>query len=487
MLRRQLARFPWLPDVLTVVILAAGTVWRYLHVFRLHDPRKYVYSDMQMYVELSKRIARPDHTLRIGDITHPPGMTELLAWVYKTNPDFAPMLWIQFAVAAAIPFAVGALAWLAFGKSSGRWAAIVTTAYFPFVDFAGYFLAENYLALFATLSLVCYFGALRFWEVVAPGPKRTAGVVAIGLLGGFVFSLAAVMKMVAMPAIGGFVILHFLFTHGAPRKVRAIVAGTAILGAIPFMYWQADRCTTANEGKFCTGSNKAPSDFLLGHYGRIQGITWKDPKKPGHVGFGSPAAYQHGYRDKPEVPFLITDAKQNTDLAWKWIRKNPGQSLVLSFEHVWDIFGGSLTWPAVATTYWAPAQAFQYLFLAFLFFPSLILLLDVARKRGLLGLLRSVELAIFAPMFGVMLSVFVATGETRYRIPWDATFIILGVEFFRRLRIPLREVDPAKADVPATEPDEPKKRPQPVPEPGVDDGVEAAPEAEDEPEAKPAS
>ncbi|NUO47629.1 MAG: hypothetical protein HOV80_02105 [Polyangiaceae bacterium] len=451
MLRRFLARFPWLPDVLTVVILSAGTLWRYLHVFRWHDPRKYVYSDMQMYVDLSKRLAQPDHVLRMGDITHPPGMTVLLSWVYSTQPDFARMLWIQFFVAAALPLAVGALAWFTFGKSSGRWAAIATTVYFPFVDFAGYFLAENYLALFATLSLVAYFGALKFAEIVPAGPKRLAGLIGIGLVGGFVFSLAAVMKMVAMPAIGGFIILHFLFTHGVPRKLRGVVILAAAVGAIPLMWWQADRCTTANEGKFCTGSNKAPSDFLLGHYGRIQGITWKDPKKPGHVGFGSPAAYQHGYRDKPEVPFLITDSKQNTDLAWKWIKKNKAHAFVLSLELVWDIFGGSLTWPAVATQYWAPAQVYHYLFLGLLFFPTLVVLLDVARKRGMMGLLRSVELAVFAPIFGVMLSVFVATGETRYRIPWDASFLVLGVEFFRRLRIPLREVTPADETKPAAE------------------------------------
>lgn len=453
MIRRLLARFPWLPDVVTLVVLVAGSIWRYLHVFRWHDPRKYVYSDMQMYVDLSKRISRPDHVLRISDITHPPGMTELLAWVYQRDPQFGPMLWIQFLVAVLIPPAVGALAWLTFGRSSARWAAIATSLYFPFVDFAGYFLAENYLTLFAVLSLVAYFGALRVSEVMAPGGRRTGLIVAIGVLGGLMFSIAAVMKMVAMPAIGGFIILHFLFTHGPSRKIRALVIAAAVVGSIPLMAWQADRCTKANEGKFCSGSNKAPSDFLLGHYGRIQGITWRDPKKPGHVGFGSPAAYQHGYRDKPEVPFLITDSKKNYEYAWKWIKKNPWQSLVLGFEHVWDAFGGSLTWPAVATSYWPHAQAAHYGFLAFLLFPTFMLLVDVARKRGVVGLIRSMELAVFAPLFGVILSIFVATGETRYRIPWDATFLILGMEFFRRLRIPLREVTEPKPEEAAAAPE----------------------------------
>src|SRR5438270_823304 len=29
----------------TVVVFAAGTVWRWLHITQFHDPRRYVYSD----------------------------------------------------------------------------------------------------------------------------------------------------------------------------------------------------------------------------------------------------------------------------------------------------------------------------------------------------------------------------------------------------------------------------------------------------------
>ena len=57
---------------------------------------------------------------------------------------------------------------------------------------------------------------------------------------------------------------------------------------------------------------------------------------------------------------------------------------------------------------------------------------EVGRKRGWRGLLSSTELLVMSPLFGVLASVFLATGEPRYRIPWDASFIILAVELYRR-------------------------------------------------------
>src|SRR6185437_4589091 len=137
-----------------------------------------------------------------------------------------------------------------------------------------------------------------------------------------------------------------------------------------------------NEGHFCLVSNKAPADFLLGHYGRIQGLSWKDAKGRVTVTFGIPAAYQRGYREVPSVPFLITDGPQNSAYAWAWIRQHPIDALILSCEHVYDSFCGSLPWPSVANGFWAISETFHFLFLLFLLLPSLMRCLDVIRRQG---------------------------------------------------------------------------------------------------------
>jgi len=244
--------------------------------------------------------------------------------------------------------------------------------------------------------------------------------------------------------------VHAVFTASPARKLRLAVVAVLLLAAAPGTAQISRRCTAANDGTFCFGSNKSGADFLLGHYGRIQGISWK-PKKGPHYSFGSPSAYQHGYRDVPEVPFGIFDSKANSNAAWAWIRKNPAQAVVLSTEHVADSFIGALPWPAYATNHWLGAQAALYLFILFLLFPTGILLVDVLRQRGFLGLLRSNELALVSPIVGVAVAVAIATGEIRYRLPWDCVFIVLAIEWYRHLRIPLRE--PAVSTAPAVSSD----------------------------------
>jgi len=465
--RRQMVRFPFLADVLALVVFALGAAWRAAHLLKYHDPRKFVYSDMQMYVDLGKRISKPGYKLRPSDVTHPPGMTEVISYFFKADATLQKLVWFQLGVTMLVPLAVGALGWLAFDKKTGRWALVLASLYLPFVDYGGYFLAEIYLTLTATLTMVCYLGAVRLLSPPAlaaspdkvekhpyreragarksfsiPPKARLPLALAIAVAGGIFFSCAMIMKMVAAPAILSFLGIHALFTRGASFRRKLLLVGALLLGAAPLSQWQAERCTRGNGGKFCPGSNKAGADFLMGHIGRVQGVVWKDPKARGTIGFGSPAAYQHGYRDKPEFAFAITDNDANRAAAWDWIREHPGQAFVLSLEHVWDSFGGSLPWPAVATGFWPGSQLFHYLFLLFLFFPSLVLMLDLARQKGMLGLLRSTELALMAPIFGVVVAVMMATGEARYRAPWDMVFIVLAVEFYRRLKIRWREPEP---------------------------------------------
>lgn len=445
---RAALRSRWALPVLAALSFVAGLVWRWIYLFRDHKPTDFVYSDMGMYVGLAKRFAKEGYQLTVYDVTHPPGLSELITYFYRSDPSLQGLVQFQFVVTALVPLAVGALGWLAFDRVCGLWSVVVSSLYFPFIDYGGYFLAEIYITFTATIALVCYFGALALWPADRR-PARWAAALAVAAVGGFVFSLSLLMKMVAAPALLCFFGTHAVLTRASTFRVKALIVATMLAAAVPLSVWQADRCTRANEGNFCPGSNKAAADFLMGHIGRVQSVSWGRIDRKGkyrvHSNFGSPAAYQHGYTKKVELPFPITDTERNKAEAWRFIRENPGQAVVLSFEHVWDSFGGSLPWPSVATRHWAVSQAFHYGFLLFLLFPSLMLLVDVGRQRGLLGLLRSTEVAVFAPIVGVIISVMIATGEARYRIPWDMCFILLAVEFYRRLRRA-----PAEAPIPAT-------------------------------------
>ncbi len=451
MQKRLFDRFTWLPSVITWVIFALGVVWRWFHVTQLHDPRKFVYSDMAMYVGLAKRLGKPGSVVGIGDITHPPGNTWLLMFFQRLDPSLQWHVYFNFLVCALLPLAVGALGWVTLGKRTAQGSVVIASVYFGFVDYGGYFLAEIHLALVATLTFVVYLLAMKLAEG-APTRGRTAGFVALATLAGFLFSVAMALKMVAMPAVLGFCALHLVFSRAPKVRNRIVVLAIFLFAAAPLTTKLVHRCTVANKGHFCSGSNKSAADFLLGHYGRIEGIEWRDPKVPGVVAFGSPAAYQHGYRDRKVVPFLITNQEKNAEYAWKWIGEHPGEAVVLSFEHIWDCFGGSYPWPANSTGMWPGSYATHHGFLFLVLFPAMILLVDVLRKGGVLGLLRSVELLIVSPIIGVCVAVFLASGETRYRIPWDGVFIVLAVELYRRMTLRFGEVVPAPESAPELKP-----------------------------------
>jgi len=422
-LRRLLERFPQLTNLLTLAAFVYGAAWRWMHVTRWHDPREYVYSDMKMYVDLGKRLAKPDYVLRAGDVTHPPGTTKLIAWFYEHDPDLSSLVVFQALVSIMVPVALGALALVAFDRTTARATVVISSLYFPFIDYGGFFLAEVYMMVLVPSCLALYLASVRQtkWWRVAP----------LGLGAGVALFCALAMKMVALPAILGFAILHWLLRAESTRRVKTMALLCLVLGALPGSAAMTERCTDANGGELCFGSNKGGADFLLGHYGRIQGVKWVDPKQRGYVSFGSPSAYQHGYRKVREVPFAITDGEQNSQAAWDWIRKRKVHAVVLSSEHVFDTMGATLPWPAVATKYWAGVQGAQYLFLLFLLFPAVVRCLDIAREQGVWPMLQSRELCLLSPLFGVMLAVFIATGEPRYRIPFDGLIMLVAIQFYR--------------------------------------------------------
>jgi hypothetical protein len=344
-----------------------------------------------------------------------------------------------------------------------RAAIVVASLYYPFVDIGGYFLPEPYVALFGTFSLACWFWVVRLIEA-APACRRITGkIAAVAAAGGVSLAVAAAMSFLAVSAVLATVLLHLALTKGPPRRSRAVAAGVLFLAAVPVLGWQTERCTSAN-GTLCPSTNTIPADVLVGHYGRIQAIIWRDPTTGLSASRGSPSFWQHGYRERPEVQHRITNQRKNLQLAWKWTRKHPWQALTVSSEHVWDTLAGVHAWPTVGTAYWPPLYAFQYLFIVLLFFPTSALLVDLARRRGIKGMLQSVELATLGPIFGLSLWVFFTWGEPRFRFPWDGSFIILTIEFFRRLKVPLSLADPPAAEAAARAATEPQPEPQPAEE-----------------------
>jgi hypothetical protein len=419
-------RFVYNPVLWAVVIYALGVALRIDYTLRVSPPESLISSDMGLYVDLARRIASGAAPLHPWDVTHPLGYPSLIAFFIKDGGRLASVVHLQLVVSCLVPLSLGLLGLFAFGRRTALAALAFASLYFPFIEFGALFLSEIHFIF--TLSLA-FAGFLA-----ARAARRRAVSLLLAAGGGFALSVAAALKSVALPAAALFFAVEGLaaFVKGprdfASLRVRLApwVARTAlvVVAAVPLLGVLARSCTRANRGHFCVTGNKVGADFLLGHYGRIADIHWGDDEGHG-FGFGSPGSYLRHYDQHPSVPFPITDSKANADEAWRWIFRHPFDAVVVSLDHLYDTFFGVAMWPTYGTAAWALAHLSQMAFVVLLFVPALFAFARVA-KRGWLALLTSRTLLILAPVAALAFTVALATGEVRYRIPFDSFFIVVA-------------------------------------------------------------
>ena len=129
------------------------------------------------------------------------------------------------------------------------------------------------------------------------------------------------------------------------------------------------------------------------------------------------------------VNFPIHDNAANIAAGWRWIAAHPGEAVVLSVDHIYDTLFGVAAWPTYGNDTWLWSHVSQYLFLALLFVPVVLVWSGIAR-RGPRAALTSRTALVTAPIVALLVTVAIATGEVRYRIPFDVFFIAMACAFF---------------------------------------------------------
>jgi hypothetical protein len=206
---------------------------------------------------------------------------------------------------------------------------------------------------------------------------------------------------------------------------RWLLRGTLVAaGAAPVFGVLTTICTRANRGNFCFSGNKPAADFLLGHYGRIGRINWASEEGHGFW-FGSPGAVLRDYESQANVDWAITHNGENAAEAWRWIAAHPSDAVVLSLDHIYDTFFGSAMWPSFGQDSWPYAHLSQYIFVALLFIPTL-LACRAAAQGGARAFLTSRTALVLSPVVALAITVAIATGEVRYRIPFDVFLIVVA-------------------------------------------------------------
>jgi hypothetical protein len=421
------------PVLWVSLVYLCGVALRILYTLKIQRPETILYADMQLYIDRARRLAAGIPMDR-ADVTTGIGYPTLLAWLIPDGHTFGPAVMVQLVISCLLPLALGLLGAAAYGRRTALLAIVFGSLYFPFIEYGALFLTEIHLAFWMTLAFAGFLGARR--------TQRRGLAIASGVGGGIALSIAATFKTLALPAAVVFFVVdgvaHALARQGAKSgsapswsarlKPWVFHGAVALLAAAPVLGLMSRTCTKAS-GRICITGKEMGHDFLLGHYGRIADIEWTAPGGHDMYRFGSPSSHLRSYEQHVKVPFSIGDPAANRAEAWRWIKAHPGEAIVLSLDHVYDTLFGPVMWPTMNNgKTWTLAASSQFAFIVLLFVPTVLALATVTR-RGLRRALLSRTALVFAPIAALMITVTMATGEVRYRIPFDAFFITIACAY----------------------------------------------------------
>jgi 4-amino-4-deoxy-L-arabinose transferase-like glycosyltransferase len=413
------------------LVYLCGVAIRILYTLGFQRPETMLYADMQLYVDRARRFAAGVPMDR-ADVTSGFGYPWMLAWLSPDGRTFVPAVIVQLIISCLLPLALGLLGAAAYGRRTALLAIVFGSLYYPFIEYGALFLTEIHFVFWLTLAFAGFLGARR-------AQTRGRGI-ACGVGGGIALSVAATFKTLALPAA----FVYFVADGVAQALVRGgsapslswparlkpwvLRGAVAVLAAAPVLGVMSRSCTKAS-GHFCITGKEMGHDFLLGHYGRIADIEWNAGGGRDMYRFGSPSSHLRAYEQHVRVPFSIADAPANRAEAWRWVSAHPGEAIVLSLDHVYDTLFGPVMWPTMNNPKtWTLAAVSQFVFILFLFVPTVLALARVTR-RGWRQTLTSRTFLVFTPIAALLLTVMLATGETRYRIPFDVFFIAIACAY----------------------------------------------------------
>ena len=409
---------------LGLVIYLCAVVWRIYYIFVVHLPLNFIYSDMQGYFDGAKNIFDPNYTPGLGDTVLPQGTAFFFGLLRLADPTWHLAAVVQCLLSALVPLFLAAIA----DELHGRRAALVTlvlaSLYFPFVDYSAYILSENpclFFMTFGTWLLVCGLKSQRKWAVFI-----------WALLAGLSWGVAAALKMAALSAAiflgAGFL---FIAIRNSWRRPVFILIG-ALIGLSLIVVPISIRSTRLGEGRPCIIAHQFGYNFLLGHYGDLGLTTWKDDPHGLVFAFGSPSAGEREYRNTLEIPFGPYDTWENCAYAWGWVRQHPFHALRLSLEHDFDLFTGMTLWPTGCSG--TPQRMWirfsQNLYWIFILLPACFYVWLKRRSLSRFQIHSVGDLIAVLPVAALLVVVFFATGEPRYRIPFDGFVILLAARFY---------------------------------------------------------
>ncbi|MEW5851396.1 MAG: hypothetical protein AB2A00_21585 [Myxococcota bacterium] len=400
-------------------LLVAAVIQRWWFIFRMHDPKNFVWSDMAGYVDRGWRLAAPNITLNRFDTFYPPGTHILMAPLFRLAGSKEKGMeynqWLWWVLAFVTVWAVGFIALRLFRHPlAGALAMLGLMLHWPFTIFTGFFMSESPFACFMALSLLV---GLIAYDMDPARPWRRAGVYAVaGLIAGMAATIRPQFAIGAMFIGVPLLSLRFPFV-----RIREAVA-LALMFILPCV--GAMRLNSHAAGIKMGMSGNAGFNFYQGHCDVVH-VETHEKGGGSWYAFAAPVRIQRVNNEgKPEKKVVIKGhmAWENDyffDEGFKCIREEGWKHLERIYTNVEDLFAPADPWPPNSGRFakisnWAnKSYSHGLLFLL----PFVVFLARYRRpERWLL-----IQLATVLPVG------FLFYGDSRYRVPYDMFgFIMLA-------------------------------------------------------------
>jgi 4-amino-4-deoxy-L-arabinose transferase-like glycosyltransferase len=395
----------------------AGLAWRFYYLFVFHRAENFIYSDMGGYYQAARLYFTAGFHSTITDSLSPPGTAYFFGFLLNGTNDWSAVYAAQWFFSALIPLLIAGIGNQVYGLRVALLALVISSLYFPFIDYAGFILSEN-------LFIFCLLAAMYFLvRALRQNSRRNSVLLAVG--SGFFWAAAASFKTHGIIIAFALCFFGFCVQTKNRRATASLFLVTALATAF-FIVPLVIRATRLNDSKFLLIANNGIFNSYLALIPDALGGTFVDPKSKRQFSYSSPSRFQRGYTKMVNVPAAPYDKAAITKLLWKSAKTYPVDTALLAFENFLDLFV-TLPWPSCENSQKRWVRLFQEIFWIGILLPSVNF---VWRRRKSLWDFRNErtppEWVLVLPILIMSLLSTVTGSEVRYRIPFDGFFILLA-------------------------------------------------------------
>ena len=388
------------------LVLLIALVARLAFSLIIHPIQNYLFSDMQSYLNIAQRII--SGSKQLGNIFYPPGYSLFLSTIIQAGGEFF------FLITAVLQSLIGVISiWLFYQISTqvlkpklSTLFLLILALYYPFIDTTGYLLSENLAIFFLALTLWL---SLKFSKTKANLWLFLAGLsVGIGSL------------VRANLLIIGLVILVWI-TITLKSKLRSLsvfitatMASLLLVSGIYFKLGGQSRTSSLNGGfVFMAGQ------CLVGHSYDSTGAA-----------FGPPVYMQRDINKTVQFTQAFTNSRYFYQQGLECLKQRPVRLLEKITENYY-LFFDNISWPSSNQTPFNLAMELSHTAFNLFVLPGLLLAAFLF-SRQIKGR-RVFTSLLWYVLFTVFLTSTVYHADIRYRLPFDAIFILVSLSGYQLL------------------------------------------------------